>query len=92
MKYDIRLLTLYKQHYRDIYDAVFSCDYSCWGYFDGLDVGTKRHGELFSTLWQMDGEKIAGQSGDFSTQNIGLLRSLSDDTAPESSGRFLGRK
>ena len=81
MQYDIRLLTLYKQHYRDIYDAAFSCSYSCWGYFDGLDISGKHCEEPFSALWQMDGKKIAGQRGDFSTQNIGLLRYLSDESA-----------
>lgn len=35
---DIRLLTLYKQHYLDEYDASLECQYSCLGYYDGINV------------------------------------------------------
>lgn len=80
--HDIRLLTLYKQHYRDVYDVPLSCGYTCWGYFDGLDVcSVKTDSPLFSSLWQANGVKVAAQKGDFSAQNIGLLRYLPDEDA-----------
>lgn len=36
--WDVRVLTLYKQHYMDFYNQKLYCDYSCWGYYDGMDV------------------------------------------------------
>lgn len=89
--YDIRLLTLFKQHYRDVYDATLSCDYSCWGYFDGLDI---MHPDAlpcstpFSALWQANGSKVAEQKGDFSSQNIGLLRYLADEADQADTAAF----
>lgn len=78
--HDIRLLTLYKQHYRDVYDVPLSCGYTCWGYFDGLDICPVVLGSsLFDSLWQANGQKVAAQKGDFSVQNIGLLRYLPDE-------------
>lgn len=37
---DVRLLTLYKQHYLDKYneDSVLKADYSCIGYYDGMNI------------------------------------------------------
>lgn len=82
--FDIRLLTLYKQHYRDEYKTPLKCDYCCWGYFDGMDISPcpappiaqsgSSQSSIFSTLWFAHGKKTAGLKGDFSTQNIGLLR------------------
>lgn len=96
--YDIRLLTLYKQHYRDVYNTSLMCGYSCWGYFDGLDilpclVPSKpsfytSQDDLFSTLWAANGEKIAEQRGDFSTQNIGLLRYQAGDEGQRKTEQF----
>lgn len=80
--YDIRLLTLYKQHYLDAYHTPLSCGYTCWGYFDGLDVcPVGANGPLFASLWRANGVKVAEQRGNFSAQNIGLLRYLPDEDA-----------
>lgn len=35
---DIRILSLYKQHYFDRYRFVMECDYSCLGYYDGISI------------------------------------------------------
>lgn len=88
MEYDIRLLTLYKQHYRDTYDAAISFNYSCWGYFDGMDVKGQCCGEPFSALWQMEEAKITEQRGDCSTQNIGLLRCFSNGAVRKTAADF----
>lgn len=90
--YDIRLLTLFKQHYRDGYDTSLESDYSCWGYFDGLDVSSIPSdaplGRIFSAMWTSNGEKIARQKGDFSSQNISLLRYLADEDAQRRTSSF----
>lgn len=86
--YDIRLLTLYKQHYLDAYKDPLACDYTCWGYFDGLDVRSVEAGPLFSTLWRANGKKVAEQKGNFSAQNIGLLRHLPDENARDAVNKF----
>lgn len=90
--YDIRLLTLFKQHYRDGYDTSLKGHYSCWGYFDGLDISpipsdTPLDG-LFSALWSRNGKKIAMQKGDYSSQNISLLRYLPDEKTQRMTGGF----
>ena len=40
MTRDLRMLTLYKQHYLDSYDPEnpMESDFSCWGYYDGMDI------------------------------------------------------
>lgn len=87
--YDIRQLTLFKQHYRDSYDDSLSCQYSCWGYFDGLDIAPDdsppdiQRDVPFSTLWHTNGKKVSEQIGNFSAQNIGLLRYQPDETAKD---------
>ena len=35
---DIRLLTLYKQHYLDHYIKPLQSQITCLGYYDGLDI------------------------------------------------------
>ena len=37
-KTDIRILSLKRQHYLDEYNEPLQCHYSCWGYYDGLDI------------------------------------------------------
>lgn len=85
---DIRLLTLYKQHYLDEYDASLECQYSCLGYYDGIDikeVENKQYSQLFqkqtespiSELWFESGEVTSQLNGGYSCQNIGLLRCVS---------------
>lgn len=83
--WDARLLTLYKQHYMDCYEEELCSDYSCWGYYDGLDivkVEPMQNSSLLienmptpiSDLWYKSGEKISGMTGQYGSINIGLFR------------------
>ena len=87
---DVRLLTLYKQHYLDYYGDNLKSGVSCLGYYDGIDVKKiedKVYSQLFqkksqapiSELWYSTGEKIEEIKGGYSNQNIGLFRGISDD-------------
>lgn len=87
---DIRLLTLYKQHYLDKYSNGLDSNYSCWGYYDGMDIAKinkNEYSELsekhslspVSELWYCAGEKIGQINGQYSSQNIGLFRCMQDD-------------
>lgn len=46
---DIRLLTLYKQHYLDDYEEPLKSRISVLGYYDGIDI-QKVEGENFSNI------------------------------------------
>lgn len=83
--WDARLLTLYKQHYMDCYDGKLCSDYSCWGYYDGLDIAkveSIQYSSLLidnmsapiSDLWYKSGEKIGGITGQYGSINIGMFR------------------
>ena len=41
---DVRLLTLYKQHYLDDYDVSLKSQITCLGYYDGLDIKKVENG------------------------------------------------
>ena len=79
-----KILTLYKQHYLEEYAVPLESEYSCWGYFDGMDITDVMQGEsaLFekksraaiSDIWYQTAKKIKEQKGRFSQQNIGVLR------------------
>lgn len=83
---DIRLLTLYKQHYLDDYDESMKSHISCLGYYDGLDIkkveecefiGNKKYQKRLATIteiWYSTGKNIEQLSGGHSNQNIGLFR------------------
>lgn len=85
MNRDIRALILYKQHYLNEYKHVLNeCQYSCWGYYDGMSVEPvekaesklfeKRSASPISDLWY----HTVGKAGDlkawYGEQNIGLFR------------------
>lgn len=79
---DVRLLTLYKQHYLDDYKQCMNSQITCLGYYDGLDL-EKVDEEGFSSeikvasiakLWYSTGEKVIQLPGGYSNQNIGLFR------------------
>lgn len=80
----VKLLTLYKQHYINEYPEKLKSEYSCWGYFDGLDVTnvvsgnsslfTKKSQAAISDVWYQTAKKIQEQKGFYSQQNIGLFR------------------
>ncbi len=83
--WDARLLTLYKQHYMDLYDEKLCSDYSCWGYYDGLDIMEVESAQYSSLLidnpsapipglWYKSGEKIGNITGQYGSINIGLFR------------------
>lgn len=83
---DIRLLTLYKQHYLDDYDKIMKSQISCLGYYDGLDIKKVEECEIIENkkfqkrlatiteIWYSTGKKIEQLSGGHSIQNIGLFR------------------
>lgn len=83
---DIRLLTLYKQHYLDEYDKTLNSQITCLGYYDGLDLQKvdpeEINGKKFSKfslapvteLWYSTGRKVEELPGGYSNQNIGLFR------------------
>lgn len=95
MKQDVRILELSKQHYFDDYDDHLGCDYSCWGYYDGINIykafgnGSKlfdkKTSSPISTIWFGMGESIERLNGKYSKQNIGIFRySDSQDKQVES--------
>ena len=82
---DLRLLTLYKQHYRDKYNSGhLDSMYSCWGYYDGMtleringkksELFTKKSDSPISELWYQDAEEAEKLNGTYGVQNIGLFR------------------
>lgn len=80
----VKILILYKQHYLNQYIDVLDCQYSCWGYFDGMDViGVKKsNSQLFekksnaalSDTWYQTAYQTKNQKGIASEQSIGLFR------------------
>lgn len=80
---DIRLLTLYKQHYLDSYPNPLKCDFSCWGYYDGISVlqpqgmNTRLYKDQMpfpiSELWYKTTDHTEIFQGQYSTQNIGVF-------------------
>lgn len=79
-----KLLTLYKQHYLNAYPQKLASEYSCWGYFDGLDISDVSNGNscLFrkksqsaiSDVWYQTAKRVQEQAGFYSQQNIGIFR------------------
>lgn len=79
-----KILTLYKQHYLNQYSSSLDTEYSCWGYFDGMDISDVRSGNssLFrkssnaaiSDVWYETARKVYDQKGYSSQQNIGIFR------------------
>lgn len=80
----VRMLTLYKQHYRSQYDEVLDKGYTCWGYYDCMNVEsvnsfksrrilkTKGHADVTDLWYQMaeQGEELEARYG---CQYIGLF-------------------
>lgn len=81
---NIKILELNKQHYFDHYNAQMKCDYSCWGYYDGIrifdaplsknNLFEKKTNAPVSPIWFGMGESIEKLKGKFSKQNIGIFR------------------
>lgn len=74
---EMLLLTLYKQHYLDCYNDAMNVDFSCLGYYDGLNITKiEQKDKIFpmADVWQETGAQIKKLRGRFSNQNIGLFR------------------
>ena len=83
---DLRILTLYKQHYMDEYPRPLTCAYSCIGYYDGLDLTPvtseknkglldKNRQNIISPLWYGAAKKTLNLESGYGEQNIGIFRS-----------------
>ena len=84
---DLRLLTLYKQHYLDSYDNVLDSKITCIGYYDGLDLEKIDEEKIvnknfpnsiapITNLWYSTGKKVENLPRGCSNQNIGLIRCI----------------
>ncbi|MGN1167805.1 MAG: hypothetical protein ACI4S2_15410 [Lachnospiraceae bacterium] len=85
---DIRILSLFKQHYLDEYKEPLKVEISCLGYYDGMNISKideNEHGSLtvkksqapISEIWYNTGNLIKKLQGGYSNQNIGLFRCVS---------------
>lgn len=100
---DIRLITLYKQHYLDQYSKPLQSEYSCWGYYDGMDIGEMQDMRLekvsenhsvtpISQLWYMIGKKVEETTGQYGSINIGIFRCCEGAEADKRSEEFWNEK
>ena len=73
---DIRILTLFKQHYMQTYDVSLDSEYSCWGSTDGMDVDVLSEDlpRSIPGIWEAIGRKQDEVNGGWSSQSIGLIR------------------
>lgn len=85
---DIRIVSLYKQHYFDSYNPDMDAQYSCWGYYDGINVKSidiedeenksslfkKRSQACISPVWCGTVHNAETLNGTYSKQNIGIFR------------------
>lgn len=78
----VLILSLKKQHYLDKYQGAMAGTYSCFGYYDAIDIHfpgknssffQKKSNIQISPIWYGMGELIESQTGRFSQQNIGLF-------------------
>lgn len=100
MQKDIRLLTLYKQHYMDRYEIPLTSEYSAWGYYDGFDIRDISEKENVqdimespvSRLWYGTADKIMKLGGGYSNQNIALFRGTWDKQKSSYAEKFWENK
>ncbi len=95
MEKDLRMLTLFKQHYLNEYKLPLKSDYSCWGYYDGLSISKveqkksklyeKRTKAPISELWYSSMFQTEKLEGIHSRQNIGIFRCI--DTEDKVNGK-----
>ncbi len=92
-KSDIKVLIIYKQHYREKYEIPLNSQFSCFGYYDGVSITSvndlkgselleKRTHSPISTLWYATQKASSQISGRFSEQIVGLFRK-SDDSVTD---------
>lgn len=84
-----RLLKLYKQHYLKNYEEMAEKEYSCWGYFDCMEVDlvenragrgllmNDKNGDM-ADLWYASADATEELSGHYGQQSIGLFRYETD--------------
>ncbi len=84
-----RLLKLYKQHYLKSYGEMAEKEYSCWGYFDCMEVDqvknraergllmNNKNGDM-TDLWYASANATEELSGHYGQQSIGLFRYEAD--------------
>lgn len=87
--YGIKLLSLYKQHYRDSYKESMNFQYSSWGYYDGFDITdpenhknrlSKKITALpISDMWFGMEDLKRKSNGKMACQTIGIFRNSEDD-------------
>ena len=96
---DIRLLTLYKQHYLDDYEEPLKSRISVLGYYDGIDIqkverenfsniSAKKSQAPISELWYDTGKKIEEMTGGKSNQNIGLFRCMGGEESEKAVAEY----
>lgn len=96
---DLRLLTLYKQHYLDSYDNVLDSKITCIGYYDGLDLEKIDEEKIvnknfpnsiapITNLWYSTGKKVENLPRGCSNQNIGLMRCIKKQGQEEYTNRY----
>lgn len=81
----IKILTLYKQHYLQRYNNPVAAEYSCWGYYDCMEVweiadstGNRllpgNGNKNLTDMWYRMADGITAQDGRYGQQMISLLR------------------
>lgn len=80
----VKILTLFKQHYLNGYPKNLDCEYSCLGYYDGMDIVDVEEGDsqlfveksnsMISNIWYQIAKKVRNMNGKYSQQNIGIFR------------------
>lgn len=94
---DIRILSLYKQHYFDRYRFVMECDYSCLGYYDGISITDvdlskdengsklfeKKSNAAISPVWCGTALNTKKLNGQFGKQDIGIFRCIKEGQAEQ---------
>lgn len=81
---DARILVLKKQHYLDDYKDPMPCQYSCWGYYDGVDITEcpfngsglhkKKTNSPLSMLWYGMEQEYGKLNGSYGIQTFGVFR------------------
>lgn len=87
--YGIKLVSLYKQHYRDSYKESMSFQYSSWGYYDGFNITVPEKHERrlskkitalpISEIWFGMEDLKRKSNGKMACQTIGIFRNNKDD-------------
>ncbi|MDE7430478.1 MAG: hypothetical protein K2N34_00935 [Lachnospiraceae bacterium] len=88
---DIQLLTLYKQHYLDNYRLSLESQYSCLGYYDGMEIkplNVEKDDTPMSCIWKGTGSAVKALKGGYGVQNIGIFRTVSEMSSKVEESEF----